>query len=146
MHAQGHCQGTSCGSLYPAMIGMALRLAPADASGILAVGNFSAGSVSASVPRLVYIAPCQETSTPSYIFMMIRPGCCSHPLQPSTPKAAGLLAFFMLWDVWGGIVLRNIGDFVVQRLGGEFGVCLSWRMSEKQVRRRACGAMGRWDD
>ncbi|KAG2433656.1 hypothetical protein HYH02_012584 [Chlamydomonas schloesseri] len=36
----GHCQGARCGSLYYNIIRKGLDLAPADASGILAVGQF----------------------------------------------------------------------------------------------------------
>jgi hypothetical protein len=42
---QGHCQGNLCGRLYANIIRRAIDFAPADASGILAVGGFGSTSV-----------------------------------------------------------------------------------------------------
>ncbi len=39
-----HCEGTGCGLLYINAIQRGLSLAPADASGILAIGTFPSGS------------------------------------------------------------------------------------------------------
>jgi hypothetical protein len=43
---QNHCQGTSCGGLYPNLIRKAIEAAPSGANGILAIGDFAAGTVS----------------------------------------------------------------------------------------------------
>jgi hypothetical protein len=45
----GHCQNTNCGALYANVVNMAIDLAPQDANGIIAVGQFSVNSAAKCV-------------------------------------------------------------------------------------------------
>ncbi|KAG2453051.1 hypothetical protein HYH02_002386 [Chlamydomonas schloesseri] len=81
----GHCEGMGCGRLYANVFTLAIELAPADASGILAVGDFSHGTPAKSALES-WVTAAQY---PIELIKVVR--------TPTELKAANLTSFKVLY-------------------------------------------------